>query len=242
MLEHTALSPEQAAQEIDRYIARPGQAPAYLLGYQEIVALRSEAEQAVGERFDLRAFHQIVLGSGSTTLPLLRERVQRWIRGSARPAGLGPRIDVRGEAGAKDACTESAQARAYRGELEASVASHWVAEPSWGFTEPLVLPVVFAASGARALLPPQHAQANLAEAATACLTAMAATAPPECLRERRGEIVFLIPWSTLQMRQLPQVQPQQIPIAGAFESEALGVPEAEDLPAGGEPKNGADER
>ncbi len=92
MLEHTALSPEQAAQEIDRYIARPGQAPAYLLGYQEIVALRGEAEQALGERFDLRAFHEIVLGSGSTTLPLLRERVQRWIRGSARPAGLRPRI------------------------------------------------------------------------------------------------------------------------------------------------------
>ncbi len=79
LLAHTALSQDQAAQEIDRYIAWPGQAPSYLLGYQEILGLRREAVRALGPRFDLRAFHEAVLGSGSSTLPMLRERVRAWI-------------------------------------------------------------------------------------------------------------------------------------------------------------------
>ena len=79
LLAHTALSPDQAAQEIDRYIAWPGQAPSYLLGYEEIRALRAEAEQRLGPRFDLRAFHDTVLGGGSATLPVLRARVERWM-------------------------------------------------------------------------------------------------------------------------------------------------------------------
>jgi uncharacterized protein (DUF885 family) len=90
MLEHTALSEAQAAQEVDRYIARPAQATAYLLGYQEIVALRSEAERRLGERFALREFHDVVLGGGSTTLPLLRERVEAWLRGEEHAAGATP--------------------------------------------------------------------------------------------------------------------------------------------------------
>lgn len=79
MLAHTALSPDQAAQEVDRYIAWPGQAPAYLLGYEEILALRREAEARFGARFDLRAFNDAVLGGGSATLPVLRERVRAWL-------------------------------------------------------------------------------------------------------------------------------------------------------------------
>jgi uncharacterized protein (DUF885 family) len=80
LLEHTVMSRLQAEQEVDRYIAWPGQAPSYFLGYQEILALRGEAQRRLGERFDLRAFHEAVLGSGSTTLPLLRERVEAWAR------------------------------------------------------------------------------------------------------------------------------------------------------------------
>ena len=79
LLAHTALSPDQAAQEIDRYIAWPGQAPSYLLGYEAILALRAEAERHLGPRFDLRAFHDAVLAGGSATLPVLRERVERWM-------------------------------------------------------------------------------------------------------------------------------------------------------------------
>jgi uncharacterized protein (DUF885 family) len=80
MLAHTALSGEQAAQEIDRYIAWPGQAPSYLLGYEEILALRAEAEQRLGARFDLRAFHDAVLAAGGQTLPVLRARMERWMQ------------------------------------------------------------------------------------------------------------------------------------------------------------------
>jgi uncharacterized protein (DUF885 family) len=79
LLAHSALSREQAAAEIDRYIAWPGQAPSYLLGYEEILALRREAEARLGARFELRAFHEAVLGGGSVTLPVLRARVESWI-------------------------------------------------------------------------------------------------------------------------------------------------------------------
>jgi uncharacterized protein (DUF885 family) len=79
MLAHTALSKDQAAQEIDRYISWPGQAPSYLLGYEEILGLRATAEQRLGARFDLRAFHDAVLAGGGQTLPVLRERVRDWL-------------------------------------------------------------------------------------------------------------------------------------------------------------------
>jgi uncharacterized protein (DUF885 family) len=82
MLAHTALSRDQAAQEIDRYVAWPGQAPSYLLGYEEILALRAEAQRQLGPGFDLRAFHDAVLGAGSATLPVLRARVREWIEAS----------------------------------------------------------------------------------------------------------------------------------------------------------------
>lgn len=78
-LAHTALSEDQAAQEIDRYIAWPGQATSYLVGYEAILALRAEAEQALGERFDVRAFHDAVLSGGNITLPVLQQRIGDWI-------------------------------------------------------------------------------------------------------------------------------------------------------------------
>jgi uncharacterized protein (DUF885 family) len=79
LLAHTALSPDQAAAEIDRYIALPGQATAYLVGYLEIRALREEAERALGSRFELRAFHDRVLENGSVPLPLLRRYIEAWM-------------------------------------------------------------------------------------------------------------------------------------------------------------------
>jgi uncharacterized protein (DUF885 family) len=79
LLAHTALSQEQAAQEIDRYIAWPGQAASYLLGYEEILALRRDAQERLGARFDLREFHDVVLRAGSQTLPVLRARVEAWV-------------------------------------------------------------------------------------------------------------------------------------------------------------------
>ena len=64
--------------EIDRYIVTPGQALAYMLGRLEIQRIRAAAERSLGDRFDIRAFHDTVLGSGAVPLPLLDRLVGEW--------------------------------------------------------------------------------------------------------------------------------------------------------------------
>jgi uncharacterized protein (DUF885 family) len=64
--------------EVDRYIGMPGQALAYKIGQREIFRLREQARQALGARFDIKAFHDVVLGSSSVSLPVLRELVGTW--------------------------------------------------------------------------------------------------------------------------------------------------------------------
>jgi uncharacterized protein (DUF885 family) len=64
--------------EIDRYIGMPGQALAYKVGQREIFRLRDEARRRLGARFDIRAFHDVVLGSASVSLPVLRQLVTDW--------------------------------------------------------------------------------------------------------------------------------------------------------------------
>jgi len=81
--EHTTLSPEEAANEIDRYIIVPAQALAYMVGELEILRLRDEARQRLGDRFDLRAFHDAVLAHGAVPLSSL-ERLLR--EDAGRPA------------------------------------------------------------------------------------------------------------------------------------------------------------
>jgi uncharacterized protein (DUF885 family) len=81
MREHTALTPSNIVNEVDRYIGWPGQALAYKLGHLEILRLRRSAEQQLGANFDLKAFHQVVLGAGAVTLPVLAERVDAWCAG-----------------------------------------------------------------------------------------------------------------------------------------------------------------
>jgi uncharacterized protein (DUF885 family) len=78
MLRHTAESPETVALEVDRYIVLPGQATGYMLGRLEIMRLRDGARQALGPRFDIRAFHDRVLEDGALTLPMLRAKIERW--------------------------------------------------------------------------------------------------------------------------------------------------------------------
>jgi uncharacterized protein (DUF885 family) len=82
MLAHTAMSPAQAAQEVDRYISWPGQATAYMTGYLEIARLRAEAEKALGARFDRKQFHDRVLENGAVPVPVLRTRIESWIAAS----------------------------------------------------------------------------------------------------------------------------------------------------------------
>lgn len=76
---NTALSQREIGNEVDRYISWPGQALSYELGYLKIRALRDKAEKALGEGFDLRAFHDTVLSLGSVPLPVLERHVDDWI-------------------------------------------------------------------------------------------------------------------------------------------------------------------
>jgi uncharacterized protein (DUF885 family) len=73
------LSPSEVAGEVKRYISWPGQAPSYMIGNLEILRLRASAQQQLGERFDIRAFHDQVLGHGMVTLPMLRAIVNDWV-------------------------------------------------------------------------------------------------------------------------------------------------------------------
>ncbi|HEY8572766.1 DUF885 domain-containing protein [Phenylobacterium sp.] len=68
--------------EVDRYFTSPGQATAYKIGQLKILALRQKAQASMGTRFDIRAFHEVVLGAGAVPLDLLEKRVDDWIRTS----------------------------------------------------------------------------------------------------------------------------------------------------------------
>jgi uncharacterized protein (DUF885 family) len=75
-----SAQPEQAIKsEVERYILNPGQATSYKIGMITIQKLRDEAKAALGDKFDYRAFHDTVLGSGALPMPVLQAKVHRWI-------------------------------------------------------------------------------------------------------------------------------------------------------------------
>jgi len=83
---HSALGESNIANEVDRYIVWPGQALAYKVGQLEIARLRRHAEERLGPRFDIKAFHDTVLGSGAVSLPVLRGLVDDWLDSGTKPA------------------------------------------------------------------------------------------------------------------------------------------------------------
>jgi uncharacterized protein (DUF885 family) len=88
--QYTALPEREIETEVDRYIAWPAQALSYYLGERAILAARARAERALGERFNLRAFHDAVLELGSVPLPVLQARIERFIAAGGR----GPYPDM----------------------------------------------------------------------------------------------------------------------------------------------------
>jgi uncharacterized protein (DUF885 family) len=78
-LQNTGKNRLDIENEVDRYISWPGQALAYKMGQLRIQALRAEAEKALGERFDIRAFHDQILGSGALPLSVLDTETRAWI-------------------------------------------------------------------------------------------------------------------------------------------------------------------
>ncbi|QWC57329.1 DUF885 family protein [Erythrobacter sp. 3-20A1M] len=85
MLANSGMGRTDATAEVERYIAIPSQALAYKVGALKIQELRDKAKAALGDRFDIKAFHQQVLGTGALPLPVLEQKIDRWI--AAQKAG-----------------------------------------------------------------------------------------------------------------------------------------------------------
>ena len=90
MHDYTALLEHKIETEVDRYIAWPGQALSYYMGELAIVRAREKAENTLGAKFNIRAFHDVVLELGSVPLPVVTERIDHFIA----EGGKGPYPDM----------------------------------------------------------------------------------------------------------------------------------------------------
>ena len=78
-LDNSAITEAQARSEVQRYMVLPGQATSYKIGMLKILELRVKAEQALGDKFDIRGFHDAVLGGGAVPLSVLEAMIDQWI-------------------------------------------------------------------------------------------------------------------------------------------------------------------
>ena len=79
MTEHSGIERGTVESEIDRYLADPGQALGYMIGQLKLIELRDRARARLGDRFDIRRFHRVLLDQGAVPLPLLERLVDDWI-------------------------------------------------------------------------------------------------------------------------------------------------------------------
>ncbi len=82
MQDNTALSHADIVAEVERYLALPGQALAYMIGRLKLLELREKSQQALGEKYDIRDYHRVVLSDGSLPLFILEQQVDQWIEDS----------------------------------------------------------------------------------------------------------------------------------------------------------------
>jgi uncharacterized protein (DUF885 family) len=79
MSSYACVPSEYAASEVDRYIANPGQACSYKIGQLKILELREKAKKELGDRFNIKDFHNVILRNGPTTLEILEKEVDKYI-------------------------------------------------------------------------------------------------------------------------------------------------------------------
>lgn len=127
---NTANPPADNAAEVDRYIARPGQALGYKIGQLRILALRTQARAALGARFDLRRFHDAVLASGALPLQELERQLARWIELEKNPAPAASEA-LAGADGEFNAQFESVLAPTYAPAFEFDFALDGELEPGY---------------------------------------------------------------------------------------------------------------
>lgn len=84
--DHSAIDEVEVQSETDRYVSWPGQALAYKIGQLKILALRERAKKELGAGFDIRHFHDAVLGAGALSLDVLESRIDKWISGERKRA------------------------------------------------------------------------------------------------------------------------------------------------------------
>ncbi len=78
-LANSAITEAQARSEVQRYMVLPGQATSYKIGMIKIQQLRAKAETALGDKFDIKGFHDTVLGGGAVPLSVLERMVDQWV-------------------------------------------------------------------------------------------------------------------------------------------------------------------